>query len=904
VDETRPLLSWRLASGRRGDAPAAYQVTVSTADRDRPGLQTPDRTVWDSGRVADPAATGVVYAGPELSARTRYRWRVTVWAEDGAESQEESWFETGLMRADAWGACWIAHDPARYEVIDPPEEGNRPLADYGLTACPLLRRVFQATEAPTRARLYVSARGLYELRLSGQRVGDAELTPGWTDYRRRIQYQVYDVTDLVRVGENVLAATLADGWWSGFVGFDPRRAGAHYGDFPQLIAELRLDYVDGRHEVVATDGSWRGHPGPIRHADLLMGECYDARYACDGWDQPGFSDSAWPPVLVLDSDPSLLVASVDEPVRAFEALPPRRITRLDERRHLVDFGQNFAGRVRLTVRDLPAGDRVTLRHGEALDDTGGLYTENLRTATATDTLIGAGNAVDEFEPRFTYHGFRYVEVDGLADLDPADLRGVVMHSDTPWTGAFACADPELNRLHAAIGWGQRSNFVSVPTDCPQRDERLGWLADAQVFAPTACLNADVGPFLTKWLADVRDAQSPEGGFGNVAPPMAGVAGEGAPGWADAGVLVPWQLYRVYGDRRILARSMDSMVAWVDFVHRHNPELIWRHKVGPHFSDWLALGPPVPRDLLATAYFARSADLTSRAAAELGHTGPAQRYAELAANVRAAFQRTFVRADGQIAGDTQTGYLLALAFGLLPPELTRAAGQHLAELVQAAGPAPGTGFLGVSLLAPVLDECGYADLVHALLRRTDPPSWRYPLRHGATTIWERWDGYTDTAGFKAPAMNSFNHYALGSIGEWLYRGLAGLDQAPHSIGYADLLIRPRLGDPDLSWARASYESARGTIAVHWVRTSRGLRLDVQVPPGASATVHLPTVDPGDVRESGEPLDAAPGVRLLGIDPGVLRCRIGSGTYHFTTERNTVPPPVPSTVGAGSPTRRMQ
>jgi alpha-L-rhamnosidase len=883
LGERAPLLSWRTAAdetARRGTAPTAYRIQIT---RDPDGARG-----WDTGRVVDPDATGVVYDGLPLRSRTRYHWRVTVWTAEDVAGSAESWFETALD-AYEWRSSWIAPDWTAVEVVDPPEEGERALDAYGLQPCPLLRRAFTTRGAPSRARLYVSARGLYEMRVNGERVGDAELAPGWTDYRHRVQYQTYDVTALVGEGANVLAATLADGWWSGYVGFDPRRPGGHYGRFPQLIAQLHLDYPDGSSEVVGTDERWRTHHGPARYADLLMGECHDLRRAINGWDRAGFDDGAWPAARVAGADTALLVASVDEPVRALGELTPVAVTRTGPSAHIVDFGQNFAGRVRLTARNARHGQRIVIRHGETLDDDGGLHTANLRTAAATDILIADGGTA-AFEPRFTYHGFRYAEVTGLTELDAGDVTGVVLHSDTRWTGTFSCSDPDVRRLHHNITWGQRSNFVSVPTDCPQRDERLGWLADAQVFLPTACLNADVAAFFAKWMTDVLDAQGPDGGFSNVAPRLTGVADEGAPGWGDAGVLVPWHLYRVYGDERILARSLESMCAWVDFVHRHNPDLVWRRKVGPHFADWLAIGRPAPREVVATAYFARSAELTARAARVLG-SERADRYATLAREIRAAFVARFVGPDGRIEGDTQTAYLLALAFELLPADLAALVARRLGDLVEAAGPALTTGFLGVGLIAPVLDHWGRPDLVHALLSRTGCPSWRYPLRHGATTIWERWDGYTDEHGFQAAAMNSFNHYALGSVGEWLYRGLAGLDQAPDSVAYRELIIRPRPfaaepGEP--CWAEAAYESARGRIAVRWERDGDGLRLDLSVPPGARATVHLPVAGESVAQEGSHPVGESPGVEIVGIEPAAaggrtLVCRVESGDYRFLARR---------------------
>jgi alpha-L-rhamnosidase len=840
----RPLLSWRLVSGRRGDSPAFSRVVVTGGDG----------RGWDSGEVA---GVSVRYEG-ELRPRTRYHWQVTVTAEDGVANSAASWFETGH---DAWTAAWISHDPSIVEVVDAPDDGVLALPDHGLRPAVDLRRTLTVHAAPVRARLYVTARGLYDAHLNGARVGDHELTPGWTDYRDRIDYQTYDVTSLIASGTNVLDVTVADGWWSGYVGFDPRRAGAHYGEFPQLLAELHLEHADGTHEVVVTDGVWHSRRSRVRYADLLMGECHDRT--------PG----EWRPAIVIGADHALLTAQVAPPVRVTQELPALSVTRLDGC-HLVDFGQNIAGRVRLTARNLTPGDRIVIRHGEALNADGTLHTANLRTAAATDVLV-ADSETGTFEPRFTYHGFRYVEVTGLVALSEEDITAVVLHSDTPRAGAFTCDDPELVRLYENIRWGQRGNFVSVPTDCPQRDERLGWLADAQVFLPTAALNADVAAFFSGWLREVRGAQSADGGFTNVAPRLAGVADEGAPGWADAGVLIPWHLYEVYGDERFLADNIDAMRAWVDFVHRHNPDLVWRNKVGPHFADWLA---PVatPREVVATAYFARSAELTARAARVLGQ----QADFALADHIRKTFTERFWR-DGRLHGDTQTGYLLALAFDLLPDELVPQAVARLTELV-ADGIA--TGFLGVSLIAPVLDRFGHPELAHALLRNEKPPSWRYPLRHGATTVWERWDGYTDERGFQVAAMNSFNHYALGSVGEWLYRGIAGLDQAPGSVGYRELLIRPRPGR--LTSASARYESVRGAVATSWTCKDDVFRLAVTVPPGATATVHIPSADPGGVRERGLPVREATGVRVLHTEPGVLVCLLTSGDFQFTS---AAPPP---------------
>jgi alpha-L-rhamnosidase len=839
IGERRPRLEWKLASDVRGERPSAYRVQVAERDAD---LATGEHLLWDTGRVGCGGEVGVEYDGAPLRSATRYVWRVTVWDREGATSlSETSWFETGLLHVDDWRASWIAHDWTVVAFADPPSEGDSPFQARGMEPCPHLRRAFELTAPVVRARLYASARGIYELRLNGRRVGDAELAPGWTDYARRIQYQTYDVTALVRQGANVLGAILADGWWSGYVGFDPRRPAQHYGSIPAVLVQLHVEHPNGSRSVIASDERWRERRGPIRYADLLMGECHDKRLDLGAWDAPGYDDRDWAAVRHAGGDHDLLVAAVGEPVRVTDELRATSIERLGPERQLVDFGQNLVGRVRLTVRDAPRGLHVALRHGEMLDEDGGIYTVNLRSAAAADVLVCSGAATEAFEPRFTLHGFRYVEVAGLAaDLRADDVTAQVLHSDTPWVGSFRCSDAEVAQLQRNIVWGQRGNFVSVPTDCPQRDERLGWLADAQVFLPTASYNADVAAFFDKWLRDVRDAQSPEGAFTNVAPRMAGVADEGAPAWGDAGVIVPWHLYRVYGDRGLLARSLDSMLAWVDYVHERNPELVWRRAVGPHFGDWLQVDVQTPREVLATAYFARSAELTARSARVVGREPDAARCATLARRIRETFAREFVDADGRVTGETQTAYLLALAFDLLPAGLAARAAQHLAADVEARGHLT-TGFIGVGLLAPVLTDHGRVDLAYALLHRSAYPSWAHSIRHGATTIWERWDGWTEERGFQSPAMNSFNHYALGSIGAWLYRDVAGISQAPDSVAFGDLVFRPRPGGR-LTWAEASYDSVRGRIATRWEIAADELHLEVEIPPGARATVHVPTTEP--------------------------------------------------------------
>ncbi|MEV6304850.1 family 78 glycoside hydrolase catalytic domain [Actinoplanes sp. NPDC051861] len=846
IDEKHPRLSWKLRSERHGAAQSAYRITAFAGDE----------TIWDTGRRESADTILIAWQGPTLRPATRYRWTVEIWDEQGTHAAADTWFETGLLDATPWTAAWIGRNPLTLPPIDPPTDDD--LNNPSPAEAPIhLRRAFHLTAAPVRARLYATARGVYQAQLNGERVGDHELAPGWTEYHQRIQYQTYDVTEHLRRGDNKIEATVADGWWSGYIGFDPRRPARHYGDAPGFLAQLVLDFADGSRQVIATDSDWTEHDGPIRSADLMMGQFTDGSREL----------SAPRPVAVADTEPGPLVAEPDDPIRVTVELPAITITN-----GIADFGQNLVGRVRLTIRNARPGQRITLRHAEVLDD-GRLYTANLRRAAATDTYLCKGVDHEVFEPALTFHGFRYAEITGYKP-DPGDVIACVLHSDTPWAGRFESSDPAVNQLHANIGWGQRGNFVAVPTDCPQRDERLGWLADAQVFAPTATRNADVSAFFARWMRDVVGGQNADGAFRDVAPIIA-LDREGAPAWGDAGVIIPWLLWRAYGDRRVLERSFDAMAAWVEHIHRHNPGLVWEHRTGNSYGDWLQIDADTPRDVLATAYFAFSTAIVAQAAQVLGK--PADGFHDLHQRIRQAFQDAYVADDGSVKGATQTAYLLALAFNLLPDGAEGLAVGHLAADIERRGNRLTTGFVGVSLLCPVLTEHGRADLAYALLHQDEFPSWLYSIRNGATTIWERWDGWTEEHGFQSAAMNSFNHYSLGSVGDWLYGRVAGIDQTPGSVAYSELLLRPT-PDPTgrLTWARAEQETARGLVACGWSIEDDRLTVTATVPPGSTAILLIPTSAPGSVHAAG-----TPGVLRAEPTSAGLTLRLTSGRYTFTT-----------------------
>ena len=875
TEANHPLLGWKLAATNPGLRPVAYRLEVVPLGNDG----QPGHAAWSDGWRKGAGSLGAVYAGEPLLPMTRYQWSVQVLDQHGGESEPvSSWFETGLMAPGAWRARWIARGSFRRQASPPNGRWRSRFTAYLAPPCQFRKELDLRT--PTRwARAYVAARGLYQLRINGERVGHDELVPGWTDYRHRIMYQAYDVTDLLSAGRNVVTAVVADGWWCGYIGFDPRQQARHYGHAPALLAQLVVEQADSERLVVATDPTWAEHPGEALYADLLMGEAQDWRLSTPGWDRAGFDASQWAPAAVLDDTTDCVTASTDEPVRVVEEVPGRAVSR-DGENFIVDFGQNLVGRLRVRVPDDEAGRRVVFRHGEMLDD-GKLYTANLRTAEATDVVITSGAGGNRtFEPNFTCHGFRYAEVSGYRDeLQKEDISARVLQNDMATVGELHCSDDMVERLISNIHWGQRGNFVAVPTDCPQRDERFGWTADAQIFLPTACYFADVAAFMGRWLEDLVAAQDADGAFPDIAPVLPSAPRpEAAPAWGDAGVIVPYHLWRVYGDQRILQRYWPAMSAWVDHIERHNPGLIWRHATGHNFGDWLQVGVETPRDLLATAYFARSATLVSKAAEALGQTGEARRYAELAGRVGDAFAAEFVRPDGTVGEGTQTSYLMALAFGLVPPQLVDASFSRLCADIEARGDRLTTGFVGAPLLCPVLTDFGRPDLAFRLLHQKEFPSWGYSVRHGATTIWERWDGWTEEEGFQTPQMNSFNHYAFGAVGAWLWEHVAGISQSEESVAYTDLVIAPHF-DPAMEWVSARYDSPRGLIAVRWERGDHAVHLDLEIPPGNPAELRLRgAADATEVLVDGEAATEHSWTRALAAGPdATVRLALAPGSW---------------------------
>jgi len=813
LDRERPRLSWQVRADRPGTAQSAYQILVASSAL---LLEAGVADVWDTGKVVSSESVLVDYSGPALRSRQQAFWSVRVWDDEDTVSPygaAGSW-EMGLLDPADWHAEWIA-------AADPPKP----------SAVTYLRSELHVAGAVRQARAYVTALGLYELHCNGRRVGDARFTPGWTDYSQRVQYQVLDLADHLVEGTNVLGAVLADGWYAGYIGFLGQRE--HYGDTPALLAQVEVVTAAGR-ILHVTDGGWEAGDGPLRASDMLKGETFDARRSDESWCRPHPQRGGWQPVRITSGTSAVRVVSPAPPVRVLEELPARTVTRVGEDTHRIDFGQNLVGWVRLRVEGT-SGHTVSVRHAEILQPDGSLYVENLRTATATDTYVLDGTP-RMLEPSFTFHGFRYAEVSGyVGTLTRNDVTAIVCGSDLERVGHFACSDDDVNQLHSNIVWGARGNFLDTPTDCPQRDERMGWTGDAQVFAPTACYLFDTAGFFTKWLHDLTDGQSASGSFPDVAP-LVVLGAEGSAGWADAGAVLPAVLWESYADRQLLSEVYPAMRRWVDYVHRANPALLWLAERGYDNGDWLAAHEETDKDLIATAYFAKSARLTAHAAEVLKRESEARELHALADGITNAFRDEYLLPDGRLTCETQTAYALSLRFGLIPTDLMIPAAQHLADNIRAHDTHLTTGFLGVGQLLPALTDADHTSLAYRLLLQDSYPSWLYAVKAGATTIWERWDGWTAEAGYGDPAMNSYNHYALGSVGEWLYRTVAGIEYA--SPGGRRMRLAPT-PDPALRWAAASHISPYGLVRSGWEWLPEGgLRLEVEIPVGASAAVHMP------------------------------------------------------------------
>jgi alpha-L-rhamnosidase len=739
-----------------------------------------------------------------------------------------------------------------------------------------LRRSFDAGSDVTRATLFVSALGLVQVEIDGRPVGDDFFTPGWTDYEKRVEYRTYDVTSLVARGANAIGAIVADGWYAGYVGYGGHRN--HYGDKTRALVQLVLEHKDGTQSVVASDSGWKASTGALAEADFLMGESCDATQERAGWSSPGFDDSMWAAVDVSDSVSARVEAHPGFAVHEIRALEPREVREVAPDTWVLDLGQNIAGVARLKV-DLKRGQKIVLRYAERLNPDGTIYTTNLRSARATDTYVCKGGGTETWEPRFTFHGFQYIEVSGLGRRPEHDtVVGVALSSDTPISGSFETSDAMINRLYLNTWWTQRENFIDVPTDCPQRDERLGWTGDAQVYIRTANFVADAQAFYTKWLVDLDDAQRADGQFPMVAP-LKVAQDDGGPAWADAGVVCPWTVYDVYGDRRLLARHYEAMRRFVEFCEKRSVELLPPEKFHC-FGDWVAINADTPHEVIFEAYFAGSARLLAKSAEALGKKDDAARYRKLYEDVKRAFNRAYVDADGVVKGDTQCGYVLAIAFDLVDGAKREQVAKHLVERIAERDWHLSTGFVGTKDLMLALEKIGRNDVAYRLLFNKTFPSWGFTIQNGATSIWERWDGWTPDKGFQDPGMNSFAHYSFGAVTQWMFENIGGIrGDAP---GFAKIALRPQPGG-ELKWAKVGYDSIRGRIESDWKLDGDALVLEVSVPPNVGATLFVPTTEASSVTEGGAPAATARGVKFLRAESDAAVFELQSGRYRFACKK---------------------
>ena len=834
VDVPQPRLSWVLAHPERGQGQSAYQVLVSL----QPEVAAGDH--WDSGRVTSAQSTQVPYAGKPLESGRAYHWKVRWWDKSGAASpwSAPAVFDTGLLAASDWKGKFIGG-------------ANQ------------LRKEFKLERRPARARAYIAGLGYYELRVNGRKVGRSVLDPGWTTYEKRVLYAAYDVTGLLRQGANAVAVTLGQGWYAS-------RA---------LLLQLNIELEGGGRTEVASDASWKVAQGPILSDSIYDGEVYDARQETPGWDRPGYDDANWKPASLVEAPKGVLSAQMMPPIRIVDTIVPFKMTSPRRGVYVYDMGQNFSGLVELRVKG-PRGARVRLRHSELIYEDGTLNVENLRTARATDTYILRGSGEEEvYQPRFTYHGFRYVELTGYPGAPKLDtIRGRVVHTDVAPAGGFAASKPVLNQIQRLILWGITSNLHSVPTDCNQRNERMGWMADAHLYAESAMLNFDMAAFYTNFLRDIHDVQGPDGTLTDTVPHKYGQR-PADPAWGAAYPLITWYMYLYQGDRRILEQHYEGVKAWTDFQRTRSQDGILSYS---YYGDWVPV-VKTPGPLVSTFYYYYSAQLTARMAEILGKTADTEAYRKLASEIQDAFNRKFWNAETQVYGNgSQTSLVLPLYLDMAPKDR---AGRLMSalrdDIVYYNNTHLTTGIIGTKYLMELLTRSGNSDLAYELAAQTTYPSWGYMIERGATTLWELWQERT------GPSMNSHNHPMFGSVSAWFYNALAGINLDPARPGFERIRIQPTPAR-DLRWASGSLETLRGTIVSSWNRAEKSFRLEVTIPVGSEAEIHLPKLGLSGitVRESGQVVfrnDAyqpgAAGLRGARQTASAVIFDAGSGSYVF-------------------------
>jgi alpha-L-rhamnosidase len=843
VDVQHPRFSWSLNHSERGQRQSAFQLLVSR----RPEVATGDE--WDSGKVDSEESTQIGYQGKALSSGQTYHWKVRYWDGNGTTSSysQVAHFDTGLFSSDDWKASWIV--------------GKNQL-----------RKEFSLSARVRRARAYVSGLGYYELYLNGTKVGDHVLDPGWTTYDKRVLYTTYDITSLLQSGPNAVGVMLGQGWY----GSKPQepRATAPRG----LILQMSIEQEDGRLIRVVSDSSWKGQNGPILSDSIYDGEVYDARKETPGWNRPGFSKNQWSPVENVKGPGGVMSSQMMPPIKVVDTLMPLKMTNPQAGVYVFDLGQNISGWVQLRVRG-PRGTAVRLRHAELLYEDGMLNTENLRGARAQDTYILKGDGDEQYEPRFTYHGFRYVELTGFPGVPTLDtLRGKVVHTAVGSVGSFACSKPILNQLQRIVVWGQKTNLHSIPTDCPQRDERMGWMADAQITAEEAILNFDMAAFYTNFIRNIRDVQDASGKITDTVPFIWG-SRPADPAWGTAYPLLCWYMYQNYGDKRILEENYEGLKKYVEFLRGASEEGILKYF---YYADWVATDE-TPGSLVSSFYYCYDVDILARVAKILAKDGEAADFRRLAEQIKEAFHQHFYHSETKnYVGGQQTANLLALYLNLVPESVRGpVVGNLIHNIIYAHDTHLTTGLVGTKYVMELLPRVGRADLAYDLVTQRIYPSWGYMIDSGATTVWELWQNKT------GPSMNSHNHPMFGSVGAYLYKALAGINLDEELIGYKKIRIQPQ-AVRDLIYASGSIETLRGTVVSAWLRsqTNKTFRLEVTIPVNSQAEIHLPKFTWSNilVKEGGHPVwqnaRYQPGVAgLTGASEvgGEIVIQAGSGRY---------------------------
>lgn len=908
TDVRVPRLSWELTSGEKNQIQTAYQIIVASSEG---RLSEKSADLWNSGQIKSGATAQVEYAGKALVSRQMCYWKVRSWDKNGVAgpwSKMASW-EMGLLDKKDWAAQWIGLD------LDKLGKGKT----YHLPPAPYLRKEINLKPGLKKARLYVTALGLYEFSINGKKTGSDFLTPGWTDYDKRVYYQTYDVTEQLQSGVNVLGSQLSYGWYAGYLGYSLLVGNpvvrAFYGKVPLLKAQLEVRYADGSTETFATNEDWKATTGALLESDLLNGETYDARLEFNKWQKSGFDAGGWKKVEIYADKPERQIQVYPgPPVTITGELKPKSPVLRPDGSYIFDMGQNFAGIVRIKVKGR-AGDTIRLRYGEKLYPDGRLMIENLRMARATDTYILKGSPEGEiWEPKFTFHGFQYVEMNGLKSKPgPETLLGLVIGSDTPQAGTFTTDNAMVNQLYKNIDWTQRSNYIDIPTDCPQRDERVGWTGDAQVYVKSATFNRDVASFFTKWVVDLNDGQYENGAYPLYAPrPDLRKSDTFSPGWMEAGIICPYQIYQTYGDTRMIKEGWPSMVAFMDFLEKRSKgSFVFKETTFKDlepkggFGDWLSFGKKTPPDMLASFYYAYCADLMADMARAIGNEKDEKRFTTTAEKVRKAVLAHYSDASGRFvcdtqaygngagyvdgnlgfSGHTQTAYANAIYMNIVKPQDIARSGNYLTELIAKNGGKLATGFLGAKPLLPALSASGHSGLAYDMFLSKEFPSWGFEVENGSTTIWERWDSFTKEDGFKYnAAMNSFNHYAFGAICEWMFGNAAGIQQTKAGFTHFDIRpeIDPKSGVDRINSLAASFRTIHGKIESAWKKDNGKLSMRVVVPVNTTASIFVPATAIEQVTVGGKSVSKVSDIKIKTGTDGRVVLEVGSGVWAFKVE----------------------